>query len=224
MANRKKTKRSPAVVWLVLLAVVVVLGYWAWRHRASFEALFPEKPKPVVETTATAAKQEQLQGKLQVLKQPRDPDLGITAPAVALLRNVAMYQWQEHCNGDDCSYALGWSNQPIDSTKFHTPAGHENKRPPFFNARFFAGALRVGDVAVDPALVMAQRTPVDYPIESSALPPNLAATFSVVDGLLYAGGDPAHPTAGMLRIGYRIIPAGDVDLSGLRRENRLEAQ
>ncbi len=222
--SRKKKKSSTAFIWLVLLAVALALGYWAWRHRASFASLFPQKPAAVAEDTGSTAKKQQLQGKLQVLKQPRDPDLGITAPVVALLRNVAMYQWQEHCSGDDCSYALGWSTQHIDSTKFHTPAGHENKRPPFFNARFIAGELRLGDVTIDPAILMAQHPPVDYPIASSALPPNLAATFSVADGLLYAGGDPAHPTAGMLRISYRIVPAGDVDVSGLLRDNRLEAQ
>jgi hypothetical protein len=223
MANRKKNQRSAAFVWLVLLAVVLVLGYWAWRHRASFQSLFPAKQTPVAEEAGGNTKPQQLQGKLQVLKQPHDPDIGIAVPAVALLRNVAMYQWQEHCNGDDCSYALGWSTQPVDSTKFRVPAGHENRRPPFLNARYFAGELRVGDITIDPAVLMG-RPPVDYPIESSALPPNLAATFSVVDGLLYAGGDPAHPAAGMMRISYRIIPAGDVDLSGMRRGNRFEAQ
>jgi transmembrane protein TMEM43 len=221
--KRKKNQGRSAIAGLVLLAVALALGYGAWRHRASFQSLFPEKPAPVVEDAGSAAKQ-QLHGKLQVLKQPRDPDLGITVPEVALLRNVSMYQWQEHCNGDDCSYALAWSAQHIDSTKFHSPAGHENKRPPFFNARFFAGELRLGDVAIDPAILTEQHAPVDYPIDSAALPPNLAATFSVVDGLLYAGGDPAHPTAGMLRIAYRIIPAGEVDLAGVRRGNRLEAQ
>jgi len=223
MAKRKKNRRSAALVWFVLLAVVSVLGYGTWRHRASYLALFPQKPASVAEEADGAEKRQQLQGKLQVLKAPRDPDLGITAPAVALLRNVSMYQWQEHCKGDDCSYELGWSVQHIDSSKFHVPSGHENKRPPFFNARFFASELRLGDVAVDPAILMG-RTPIDYRIEASALPPNLAATFSVVDGLLYAGGDPAHPAANMLRISYRIIPAGDVELSGLRHGDRLEAQ
>jgi len=224
MKRKNSQGRSP-FVWLVLIAVIFALGYWTWQRRAALAALFPQKAAPVaVEQPVDTVIKQKLKGKLQVIRPPRDPNIGISVDAVALLRSVSIYQWDEHCKGDDCTYALDWSPQHIDSQKFRTPQGHENPRPPFFNARFFAGELRVGDVAIDPALVMAQHPPVDYPVAASALPPNLAATFSVVDGVLYAGGEPAHPVAGMLRVSYRIVPAGEVDVSGLRAGNRLEAE
>lgn len=223
MKRKKKKVLPPPLVWLVLIAVAIGLGAWAWQQRARLRTLFAEKTAPAADDAGRAARQ-QLRGRLEVVEPPRDADIDIVAPAVALLRDVAVYQWQERCSGDDCSYALAWSAQHIDSRKFRAPAGHENARAPFSSARFVAGELRIGEVVIDPGLALAQLAPVDYPVASSALPPNLAATFSVVDGVLYAGGDPAHPAAGMLRIGYRVVPAGDVELAGVRRGNRLEAQ
>jgi len=222
--KRKKSAGS-AFTWLILFVVAAALGFWAWRHRADLTALFPQKATPAASADEPiVASRQRLQGKLQVVRPPRDANIGVTAPAVALLRSVSMYEWQEHCSGDDCSYVTEWSSQHIDSQKFRTPAGHENPPAPFINARFFAGELRLDDVVIDPALVMATHAPVDFPIEASALPPNLAASFSVSDGVLYAGGDPAHPHAGMLRISYRIVPAGDVDVVGRRHGNMLEAR
>ena len=220
MKRKKKVAVGSLLAWFVLFAAIAAGAYWIWQNRARFQ---PPSSKPVTATTAAGESRQQLKGKLLLIKPPHDPNIGITVQAAALLRSVSMYQWQEQCNGNDCSYALGWSAQHIDSQKFHTPAGHENARAPFVNARFIAGEMRVDDVVVDPALMMT-RAPVDYPVAASALPPNLAASFSVVDGALYAGGDPAHPTAGMMRIVYRIIPAGEVELTGTRRGDRLEAQ
>ena len=64
----------------------------------------------------------------------------------------------------------------------------------------------------------------DYPVKTSALPPNMAATFNVTDGVLYAGGDAAHPQIGTVRVRYRIVPAGEVELAGVKRGNRLETK
>lgn len=223
--KRRKTKGRSAFVWLVLAAVAIVLAFWAWQRRESVQALFTRgSPAPPVASETAQAVRQQLSGKLQVIKPPRDPNIGISAPAVALLREVSMYQWQEHCSGDDCSYAPEWSDAHIDSQKFRKAAGHENPRAPFASAPFIAGEMRIDDVEIDPALALTQHAPVDFPVAASSLPPNLAATFSVVDGALYAGGDSAHPGVGTLRIRYRIVPAGEVAVSGFRRGNRLQAR
>ena len=223
--KRRKGKGSSTFVWIVLAAVVIVLAFWAWQHRESLRAMFARgsSSAPSAGETAQAVRQ-QLSGKLQVIKPPRDPNIGISAPAVALLREVSMYQWQEHCNGDDCSYAPEWSSEHVDSQKFRKPAGHENPRAPFTSAPFIAGEMRIDDVDIDPALVMTQHAPVDFPVVASSLPPNLAATFSVVDGALYAGGDAVHPGVGTLRIKYRIVPAGEMSVTGVRRGNRMQAR
>lgn len=219
----KRRRKSPNRIGIVLLLTAVAAGgvaLWAWRgHRARG---IVETPKPA-ETVVARDAPQQLQGRIEVIKPARDADLGVSAQAAALLRTVAMYEWQERCEGGKCSYSTGWTAQHADSSKFRVPAGHANAAPPFASARFLAGELRIGDVVVDPLLVVAQHAPVEHPVGANALPPNLAATFSVVDGVLYAGGDPASPRPGMVRISYRIVPAGEVTVSGARRGNRLES-
>ena len=226
MARRKKSSLSLGrIAALVALLVLAALGWWAWQQRAQWRTGAQPAQSGRVEPSAAQGMPQQLSGKLQVIKPPRDKELGIVvSDAVILLRNVEMYQWHEQCAGDTCRYALAWSDKRVDTRKFREPAGHENPAAPFTDARFVAQDVRLGDTGIDPGLIAAQEQSLEYPVKAAALPPNLAASFSVIDGALYAGGDPAHPQAGLLRIRYRIVPAGEVTVSGVRRGNRLEAK
>jgi hypothetical protein len=227
MARRKKSSISfGRIAAFVALFVLAALGWWAWQHRAQWRPL--EVSKPIDREAGSGAQgvAQQLSGKVQIVKAPRDKELGIVAPeAVILLRIVEMYQWHERCElaGGACAYDASWSSGHVDSSKFRVPTGHENPAPPFADARFVAGEVRLADLVVDPKLLEGHPAE-DYPVKAGALPPNLAATFSVIDGALYAGGDAKHPQAGTLRIRYRVVPAGEVKVNGMRRGNRLEAK
>jgi len=227
MASRKKKTGSTIFVWLVVLAVLAGIGWWLWMHRARFAEYMLQNTTPSAPQSAAGEKTGDvihLRGKLQVVTPPRDTALGVSADAVVLLRIVEMYQWHEQCDGDACRYGTMWSRMQINSNAFHERNGHENPRAPFSDARFQAGELKLGEFSVDAALAAGQRAPIDYPVPADALPPNLAATFSVVDGFLYAGGNPAHPQPGTLRIRYRIIPAGEVEITGVKYGHRVEAK
>jgi hypothetical protein len=234
--KRKKSGFSAARVAALVALLLIGAGVLLWPLRHRMRMALPDSAPPIPETAvnaspapiapdhATAAPAAiPLHGMLEIRKPPRDAQLGIAADAVILLRIVELYQWQERCDGAHCSYAKAWSQAHIDSRRFRNPAGHENPQAPFADATFKAGEVRLGDLDVDADLVAASHPAVDYPVRDRALPPNLAATFSVVDGVLYAGGDPAHPQVGTLRIRYRIVPGGEVSLSGVRRGSKLEA-
>ena len=60
-------------------------------------------------------------------------------------------------------------------------------------------------------------------MSASELPPNLAASFRDSDGMLYAG-DPAHRAIGDIRVIYRVIPAGTVEITGTQRGDRIAPQ
>ncbi|HET7924728.1 MAG TPA: TMEM43 family protein, partial [Rhodanobacteraceae bacterium] len=173
-----------------------------------------------------------IDGKLSVTKPPRDTQLGIGADdAVMLLRFAEMLQWQEHCAGANCTYQEVWSPQVIDSKKFREPEGHKNpERLPITTGRFSAGEMRLGAFVVDAAALgnyrldsALQTKPVPYPVKNAELPSNLAVSFREFNGSLYAG-DPEHRAVGDLRITYRIIPAGNVELIGTQRGERLIVQ
>lgn len=230
--KRKQTISLGRVALIAALILLVLAGVWAWQHRgrvrSAASTISTELPLPGQtggSSPPDAAVAAKVNGKLVIRRPARDEQLGITADAAVLLRIVEMYQWHERCGLADaaCSYEASWSSGHVDSGKFRAPAGHQNPPAPFADARFAAGEIRLGELVVDPRLIGTQGV-VDYPVKAGALPPNLEATFNVIDGVLYAGGDAAHPQVGTVRVRYRVVPAGEVELSGVRRGNKLEAK
>jgi hypothetical protein len=90
-------------------------------------------------------------------------------------------------------------------------------------SHYFPNA-RVDGVEIDPELLIDQVAVADHPVRAAMLPSNMAASFSDAGGVLYAGGDPAHPKVGELRVSYRVVPLGEVSLHGRQRGNRLSAK
>lgn len=241
--NRKKKISKPRIGVWVVLGLLILAGFLAWQYRkqlhsvammASSEVALAQHGEPTSASPSKSIADDKaggtdaavkLVGKLQIQKPPHDTQLGVVADdAVILFRKVEMYQWQEHCDGAGCGYDNAWSDRHIDSSKFRERAGHENPLAPFADARFAAGEVKLDELNVDPELILSQHPAIDYAVKANALPPNLAASFSVVDGVLYAGGDAAHPQVGTLRIRYRIVPGGEVSVSGVRRGTKLEAR
>ncbi|HEX6833708.1 MAG TPA: TMEM43 family protein [Rudaea sp.] len=230
MARRRNPASARLRLLPVLIAVlVIVAAAWYWHRRGETAHVAQNHHLDVTDIAASqidAAKEGRpvrLNGKLEIAKPPRDAQLGVAAPAALLWRHVEMYQWQETCAKDGCHYEKGWSGATIDSHKFREPAGHENPAPPFADAKFAAGSVKLGGLAIDPD-VLAQLATTDFPVRAADLPPNLAATFRVQDGVLYAGADPAHPTVGALRVSYRAAGTGDVELTGVQRGTKLAAR
>ena len=233
MARRKRSSPIRLVLGASVLVAAAAIGWFAYRGGA--EAVHEPVPAPVPAAATSGAATGQrgaanagadvkLDGKLTASASPHDPEIGISAAAAALLiRNVEMYQWREHCEGSNCSYETAWSSQPVDSHKFREPKGHDNPPQRLLSRRFDAQDIRIGSVEIDPDLLAAQSATEDWPVHAAMLPGNLAASFSDVGGVLYAGGDPAHPKVGELRVSYRVVPLGEVSLHGIRRENRLQA-
>jgi hypothetical protein len=225
--RRKSSMRRVALIVVVLGAVACALWlgprlFERWRRPAAPQSELANVSADRVDP-ALDGRRVRVSGKLSAGKSARDLQLGVAADAPVLFRHVEMYQWREHCERGDCRYANTWSALPIDSSKFRVPAGHENPPAPFADA-YFGGDIHLGAFAVDVDLAAAQAAAVDYPVHAAALPPNLAATFREIDGALYAGGDPAKPQVGELRVSYRIVPTGAVvNLTGVQRGTKLVA-
>lgn len=235
--KRKRGSRAPAL--LVALLVIATLAGAAWflLHRQPHSTpLWPlaTATKSAPTTPAAVAgdhvdprnegRSVIISGVLRVTAPAHDMELGISADALALLRQVEMRQWSENCTTAACDYALIWSAKPIDWHAFRNRNGHENSMPfPFSSERFLATGVRLGAFDVDAALSAAAAEPVTYPVRVSQLPPNLAATFREQDGVLYTAASDSPPDVGDLRISYRIVPAGEQRLIGVQRGDRLQA-
>lgn len=232
MARRKRKKTSLSR-WPIAALVVAVVAVALWFGRAHLPALplpsLARTPAGVlaVDTArvdkANDGRRVRVTGMLTAGGPVRDAQLGVSATAAVLFRNVEMYQWREHCAGSACNYDTGWG-APVDSSRFREPKGHDNPHAPFASAQFAAPGLKLGAFGIDPALLNAQHSADAYPVTDAGLPPNLAASFSAQGGVLYAGGDPAHPQIGMLRVSYRVVPLGAATLEGVQRAGALVAK
>lgn len=226
MARRRR--KSP-LRWLLPLGAAAVIAVTLWTYRQRVEELLHARSSGTAPAHSAAdagndGRRVHVSGKLETSGPARDVELGVSANAAVLIRKVEMFQWREHCNGDDCSYTTAWSQQPIDSRRFRHSEGHDNPAPRLRDAVFAGPGLRVGTLAVTADLVAAQAAATDFKVHAADLPANLAASFSDADGALYAGGDAAHPQVGEVRVSYRIVAAGNVDLDGIQRGSGLAAQ
>ena len=206
--------------WLVALSIGLVLAggvlLWLTRPPQSVLAVAADRVDPVNEGRLV-----RIEGVVEA--QPvRDTQLGISADAIALLRKVEMRQWQETCTSDSCSYELAWSTEPIDSHEFREAGSHVNPAAlPFPSERFLSGELRLGAFEIDPALAAGELEPVAHAVGIADLPPNLAASFRVQDGVLLTGASVQEAAVGDLRVSYLIVPAGKRSLTGVQEGNRL---
>lgn len=161
-------------------------------------------------------------GTLHIGQPAHDPELGVSADVLELLRDVQMFQWTEDCSVATCTYDRAWSEKPIGSSGFREPEGHENPaRFPFASATFMARAVQLGDFHVTAAVTIDDRSTIAFPVDIQQLPPNLAASFRMDGDVLYAGADPQQPAIGDLKVSYRVIEAESMRLSGIQRGNRL---
>ncbi|MGH8091242.1 MAG: TMEM43 family protein [Rudaea sp.] len=219
--------------WPLAIVLAIAIGVAVWAGRGHLPAMrlptFANAPGGVLAIDATHAdaandgRRVRVTGLLTADGPVRDAQLGVSAGAALLMRNVEMYRWREHCAGMACTYDTGWG-VPADSSKFREAKGHENPPAPFAPTVFAAPGLKLGAFGVDATLLVAQHAVRPYPVSDSGLPPNLAASFSAANGALYAGGDPAHPQVGMLRVSYRVVPLGAATLEGVQRGGALSAK
>lgn len=237
-----KPKNRPLVAVLILVVIAAVFGAYVWfqKHRAAGDGVVaPMSSERAISGAATPVSADHvdpanegrlvtLSGPLEVRRKATDTQLGIGADAILLMRFAQMLQWREACEGTNCSYKEVWSPQSIDSGKF--PADHRNPaRLPITTERFAAAEIRLGAFRVDATASGTYRLggqhmkPVPYPVKSADLPSNLAMTFRDASGELYAG-DPQHRQVGDVRVSYRIIPAGKVEITGTQRGDRIVVQ
>ena len=230
---RRKRKKTAVPRWSVVALLGAVIVVALWFGRAHLPALhlpsLASAPAGVLAVDAAHVdkandgRRVRVTGLLAADGPVRDAQLGVSATAAVLLREVELYQWREHCAGSVCNYDTGWG-APADSRKFREAKGHENPPAPFATAVFVAPGLKLGAFGVDATLLVAQHAPQPYSVSDAGLPPNLAASFSAVNGALYAGGDPAQPQVGMLRVSYRVVPLGAATLEGVQRDGALAAK
>ncbi|PSJ60573.1 TMEM43 family protein [Kumtagia ephedrae] len=169
-----------------------------------------------------------------------DPDFGVSAAGLRLVRSVEMYQWREDSKSETTTklgggeetvttytYSKKWSDRAIDSTDFKQPAGHANPSMEIEGRRFQVDRARLGAFDLDEPvldLVGGERALPMAPAQKDAIRDAFSgsAKVSIVDGRIFIGRDPASPAVGDYRIRYSVAPAGDLSIVGRQAGDRFE--
>jgi hypothetical protein len=222
------------LVGLVMAAVsVAVLGWNEARSIAQMRGL-SEGARMVVSAPLTGidpaneGRLIHLSGLLRVEGRRTDPLSGVSAEGVSLKRSIELYQWSETRSSETrtrlggseetvttYSYARGWSSAPEDSTRFHTPQGHENPAPLLEDTIVSADEGQVGAYRVDRRLLDAFRPSIPVVVsqeDARNLSTALSRPVRLETDALYVGLDPARPAVGDIRIRYTAAPVGSVSV------------
>ncbi|HEY6321244.1 MAG TPA: TMEM43 family protein, partial [Thermoanaerobaculia bacterium] len=136
-----------------------------------------------------------------------DPDLGVRAQAIKLVRKVEMYQWREKQQSQTrkklgggtetvttYTYDKAWSPTVVSSSSFREPNGHENPGSmPLASATTVADPVHLGAFKLSRAQLdkLDEQEPlrVDQP-PAGPLSQDSRAPLKLADGGYYRGADP----------------------------------
>lgn len=227
------------LVGLALFIVAFPVLFWN-EGRAVQTARSLEEGAGAVVTVPAEAVNAANEGKLVHLTGPvstegslADPDLGVEAQGVKLIRVVEMYQWKEEeksetkkklGGGEETvttyTYEKAWESDPIDSSSFQQTDGHQNPGDFPIQAHtvtadpVHAGAFTLSSEQIG-QLSNGQSLPVTEEM-LAGVPEPLASQVRVSDGRFYMGEDSASPTVGDVRISFQVVSPDTVSLVGVQ--------
>jgi hypothetical protein len=131
-----------------------------------------------------------------------------------LSRKVEMFQWEEEkttrshksVGGSETtettySYRKKWSDQSLDSTRFHEASNHRNPPMPVESTITNADGVRLGAYRIAPGLL--QEVTAFTPFEAGSAP----AGYQKIGEILYRAREIDDPAVGDLRVSFQAVPA-----------------
>jgi len=99
------------------------------------------------------------------------------------------------------TYSQVWSDEPIDSSQFAHPEGHENPAMPFTSHKYAATDAKLGEFTLDESTL----SQIDG---TNVLKPDAPDGWTQSAGNLYKGANAATPAVGDVRVNYKGLPSG----------------
>jgi hypothetical protein len=174
-------------------------------------------------------------GNLTLGGQAADPEFGVSAAAVKLVRKVEMYQWKEESRSEKRTklgggeetvttyhYTRVWSDKYNESSRFKQPGGHHNPPMRFTSRDFLVSKANLGAFDMGPETLRQLHGGEPLPVPAAAEPrarQTAGNMARVIDSQIYVGRDPASPQIGDLRITYETVTANQVSVIGRQAGN-----
>jgi hypothetical protein len=209
-----------------LFGIVLVIGSFlllTWNEGRSVEAIraLDQGARQVVEVDAAAidpqaeGKLVHLTGLMETSAPAHDPIFGVGGDELLRLsRKVEMFQWEEEkttrshksVGGSETtettySYRKKWSDQSLDSTRFHEASNHRNPPMPVSSTITNAGSVRLGAYRIAPVLL--DKVTAFTPFEPESSPTG----YQKIGEILYRAREIDNPAVGDLRVSFRAVPA-----------------
>jgi len=185
----------------------------------SSDAIDPANEGRLVHTSATVTTAETL----------ADPDFGITATGVSLIRRAEMFQWKEESRSETrktlgggeetvttYTYSRGWADSPQDSANFKQPQGHQNPEMRWRDRTFALSQAQMGAWRLDVQTLSRIGGEEALPV-TAADAQKVRDTYGwgdaqIVQSRIYLGKDPNAPQIGDQRITYELVPLGPISV------------
>ncbi len=221
------------VIGLVLMAVAFGLLFWNEGRAVARYKTLKEGGGVVLSVVSdrvdsgNEGKLVHMAGRAVTEATLSDHELGVQARAIALIRDVEMYQWKESRRSETkkrfgggeetvttYSYAKEWAGRASNSGNFKKPDGHGNPTRMAYESRIsLADDVRLGAFLVPDFLIrkISNETPLTLGAEIKP-PQNTRGKIHRQPDGFYLGADPDVPQVGDLRIKYRVILPSDISL------------
>jgi hypothetical protein len=227
--DRMKQAVTGVLIGLVLVVVAVGGLFWNEGRAVTTARSLSEGASSVISVppaSVDAANEGRLvhvAGDLKLGGPASDPEFGLSAPAVKLVRKVEMFQWKEESKQEKrtntggsqdtvttYTYHREWSDRRIDSSRFKQPGGHANPEMRYSGRDFVAPSATMGAFQLDAEILGhvsgGERLPVEQ-AQVSALRQRLGDNVQLTDGAIYIGADPGSPRIGDLRVSFEQVTA-----------------
>jgi hypothetical protein len=178
-----------------------------------------------------------LNGEATTTETLSDPDFGVSANAIKLIRDVEMYQWEEEKKSETkkklgggeetvttYTYKKTWSDSPIDSSDFKEPTGHGNPGEfPVKASEQSAAKVTLGGFTLSGALVDKMNESVPVAADASTLPGPMRGKAQASGGGYYIGGNPSAPQVGDVRVTFKAVKPAVVSVVGRQVRDTFES-
>ncbi len=233
-----------AVVGVLLAIIAVPLLFWNEGRAVKRARTLAEGAGKVVSVPAAsvdAAREGALvhvTGQATTAEVLRDPTFGVERNALALEREVEMYQWVQNEERKErkklgggtetvttYTYSTDWRREAVDSASFEESSGHENPSFPFESESWRAGDVRLGAYQLAPDLAGELDEKKAVPVgeaELERVAADVREGLTAAGGGFYRGADPGSPKVGDVRVRFQVVEPAQASVVAAQRGQRLE--
>ncbi|MBM3622994.1 MAG: hypothetical protein FJX20_20120 [Alphaproteobacteria bacterium] len=227
--ERMKQAIVGVVAGLVMVAGSIGLLFWNEGRAVTTSRSLSEGAAAVVSAQparvdpAHEGKLVHVAGDLKLAGPVADPEFGVSATVIKLVRKVEMYQWKEESRQEKrtnvggsqetvttYTYVREWSEKRNDSSRFKQPGGHGNPEMRYQSRANVAPSASLGAFQLTAETLGqvsgGERLPVDQ-ARLQQLRQRLGNNVHLRDGTIYVGVDPDSPRIGDLRISFEQVTA-----------------